>query len=400
MTWRIETLGDLCKIELGKTPSRSDKSLWDNSKQTQNIWLSIADLPLTIKPVMVDSKEYISNKASNLCKLVPKNTLIVSFKLSLGRLALTGADLYTNEAIAALYIHDNEKILQDYLYWYLYFFDWDAAAGSDIKIKGKTLNKAKLKKIEVFLPSINEQKRIVAILDHAFADIKKARANAEQNLKNARELFESYLQQVFSQRGDGWGELTLKEASIDFGRGKSKHRPRNDESLYGGEYPFIQTGDVRNSEHIITSYSKTYNEKGLAQSKLWPKGTICITIAANIAETGILDFDSCFPDSVIGVVVNPDITTIKFVEYLLQSYKAMLQAKGQGSAQDNINMGTFENLTFPFPDIETQHIIVSSLDGLRHSIQKLESVYTKKLDRYDELKKSILQKAFTGKLTS
>lgn len=205
---------------------------------------------------------------------------------------------------------------------------------------------------------------------------------------------------MFSQRGDGWTELTLKEASIDFGRGKSKHRPRNDESLYGGDFPFIQTGDVRNSEHIITSYSKTYNNKGLAQSKLWPKGTICITIAANIAETGILDFDSCFPDSVIGVVVNSELTTIKFVEYLLQSYKAMLQAKGQGSAQDNINMGTFENLKFPFPDITTQHKIVNSLDSLMTSIQSLESIYTDKLAKYEELKKSILQKAFTGELTT
>ncbi len=84
--------------------------------------------------------------------------------------------------------------------------------------------------------------------------------------------------------------------------------------LYNGEYPFIQTGDVRNSDHLITSYSQTYNEAGLAQSKLWPKGTLCITIAANIAETGILDFDACFPDSVIGVVANENLTSNKFLE--------------------------------------------------------------------------------------
>lgn len=248
--------------------------------------------------------------------------------------------------------------------------------------------------------SIPEQKRIVALLDTVFSDLEQTRAKTEQNLKNARELFDSYLQQVFSQKGDGWVEKTLKEASLDFGRGKSKHRPRNDASLYGGEYPFVQTGDVRNCEHLITKYSKTYNEVGLAQSKLWPKGTICITIAANIAETGILDFDSCFPDSVIGVVVNPEVTTIPYVEFLLQSFKAILQAKGKGSAQANINMGTFEKLHFPFPSIDKQNEIVISLNEIMISVQQLEVIYQKKLSSIDELKKSILQKAFSGELTT
>lgn len=261
------------------------------------------------------------------------------------------------------------------------------------------LNQRSLNSILIPLPNLKEQKRIVAILDQAFADIEQVRAKTEQNLKNARELFESYLQQVFSHRGGEWKEKGLKEISIDFGRGKSKHRPRNHKSLYEGDYPFIQTGDVRNCEHLITNYSKTYNEKGLAQSKLWPKGTICITIAANIAETGILGFDACFPDSVIGIVVDPQVATIRYVEYLLQSFKTILKAKGQGSAQDNINMGTFEKMTFPFPSILKQDEIVNSLDGLMTSVQELENIYTKKLEAIVELKKSILQKAFAGELS-
>ena len=260
------------------------------------------------------------------------------------------------------------------------------------------ITRQSLSPVEISFPPISEQKRIVAILDKAFAGISQAVANAEKNLANARELFESYLNNVFTQKGDGWMEKTLKDISLEFGRGKSKHRPRNDKSLYDGDYPFIQTGDVRNCEHIITSYSKTYNEKGLAQSKLWPKGTICITIAANIAETGILDFESCFPDSIIGVVVNPAITKVKFVEYLLQSFKSLLQAKGKGSAQDNINMGTFESQKFPFPTLEKQDSIVATLDALLNSIQKLELIYRKKLATLAELKQSILQKAFAGEL--
>ena len=152
--------------------------------------------------------------------------------------------------------------------------------------------------------------------------------------------------------------------SLEFGRGKSKHRPRNDPRLYGGSYPFIQTGDIRNSGHLITQYSQTYIETGLAQSKLWPRGTICITIAANITETGILDFDACFPDSVIGMVVNPEKTSQHFVEYLLQSLKMDLAAKGQGSAQANINLATFENERFPFLPLDEQQRLVGILDKL------------------------------------
>ena len=295
----------------------------------------------------------------------------------------------------------DERIDQDFLYHMLgspfVFNQFDTlAAGSTVR----NLNIDLVSGVKIPLLPITEQKRIVALLDTVFVDLEQTRAKTEQNLKNSRELFDSYLQQVFSQKGDGWVEKTLKEASLDFGRGKSKHRPRNDASLYGGEYPFVQTGDVRNCEHLITKYSKTYNEVGLAQSKLWPKGTICITIAANIAETGILDFDSCFPDSVIGVVVNPEVTTIPYVEFLLQSFKAILQAKGKGSAQANINMGTFEKLKFPFPSIDKQNEIVNSLNEIMISVQKLEVIYQKKLSSIDELKKSILQKAFSGELNT
>jgi len=254
-------------------------------------------------------------------------------------------------------------------------------------------------KSEAFpLIPLPEQQRIVKILNKAFVAINKAKQNAEQNLRNAKEVFENYLQGVFENKGDDWEEKTLKEISEDFGRGKSKHRPRNDKKLYGGDYPFIQTGDVRNCEHYITDYSQTYNDTGLAQSKLWPTGAICITIAANIAETGILSFDACFPDSVIGIVVNTRITNVDFVEYLLQSFKVNIQSLGKGSAQDNINMGTFEKKLFPFPSIQEQKQIVKKLNKLSAETQNLESIYQQKLNNLDELKKSILQKAFRGEL--
>jgi type I restriction enzyme S subunit len=255
-----------------------------------------------------------------------------------------------------------------------------------------------VRELPIFVPSSAEQQRIVGILDKAFEGIATAKANTEKNLQNARFVFESHLQSVFTQRGPGWKQKTLEEIARSFGRGKSKHRPRNEPKLYGGKYPFIQTGDVRNADHFITAYSQTYSEFGLAQSKLWPKGTICITIAANIAETGILAFDACFPDSVIGVVTNPKEAEVGFVEYLLQSFKVRLQAMGKGSAQANINMGTFEHERFPFPPVTEQKQIVAKLDSLREETERLATVYELKVGALDALKKSLLHEAFTGNL--
>ena len=249
-----------------------------------------------------------------------------------------------------------------------------------------------------FPESLPEQQRIVALLDEAFAGLATAKANAEQNIKNARALFESHLDSIFSQNGNNWKQKTLEEIAMTFGRGKSKHRPRNDPKLYGGEYPFIQTGDIRNAEHLISEYSQTYSEAGLAQSKLWPKGSICITIAANIAETAILSFDACFPDSVIGIVANPEEAEVGFVEYLLQSFKARIQAQGKGSAQANINLGTFEDQKFPFPPVADQKRIVARLDSLRAETQHLISIYERKLSTLEELKTSLLHQAFNGEL--
>ena len=210
------------------------------------------------------------------------------------------------------------------------------------------------------VPPMEVQREIVRVLD-LFQSLE---AELEAELEARRRQYELHRDSLLSFERDGSRVkyLTLSEIATEFGRGKSKHRPRNAAHLYGGDYPFVQTGDVRNAGHIVTNYSQTYSEAGLAQSKLWPKGTICITIAANIAETGILNFDACFPDSIIGLIVDPDQARSGFVEYLLQSFKASLQSLGEGSAQDNINLATFENQRFPIPSLAEQDRIVAVLD--------------------------------------
>jgi len=393
--WEIKKLGEICTIQLGKTPYRQNPKFWDKEKISGNVWLSISDLK---------HGEYISKSAEQISDLgakdvvkIPQGTILLSFKLTLGRVSFAGCDLFTNEAIASL-LNLRSEISKEFLFYYFSFFDWDKVTEGDIKVKGKTLNKKKLNDLEILIPPLPEQRRIVSVLDKCFTAIDKAKTNAEQNLKNAKELFESYLQGVF-ENGKDWEVRKLKDIALVFGRGKSKHRPRNWEGLFGGKYPFIQTGEVRNANKFVSEYIQTYNEVGLAQSKLWAKGTICITIAANIAETAILGFDACIPDSIIGLQVNPKKADLDFTYYLLQYFKAELQKLGKGSAQDNINLGTFENQFFPFPPLQTQQTIVHQLDALKSETQKLETVYKKNLSDLAELKKSILHEVFSGKMS-
>ena len=326
--------------------------------------------------------------------------VVARFAMSEKCTRFVNGKFFLNDSGLSVKPKDTDIVYQEFLNKYFIFLNdyiYSLARGA----AQKNLNVPAFRKIEIHYPKLlTQQKQIVAILDKAFAAIDTAKANATQNLQNAKELFESYLQNVFENRGDDWEEKTLKQISDDFGRGKSKHRPRNDKKLYGGNYPFIQTGDIRNSEHFITDYSQTYNETGLAQSKLWPKGTICITIAANIAETGILSFDACFPDSVIGIVVDSNQAEIDYVEYLLQYFKVNIQSLSQGSAQENINLGTFEGKLFPFALLEQQKQIVEKLDSLSLEMKKLESIYTQKLADLEEIKKSVLQKAFSGQLNT
>jgi type I restriction enzyme S subunit len=322
-----------------------------------------------------------------------KSSIIVGRKGSAGEINLTEAKFWPLDVTYFVTFDEKQYDLR-FLYYLLETLNLPKLA----KGVKPGINRSEVYSLAIRVPVLAEQKRIVSVLDEAFEGIESAKANAEKNLQNASDLFDSILQSIFGRNEKDWQLKTLSEVSTTFGRGKSKHRPRNAPYLYGGKYPFIQTGDIRNADHVISEYSQTYSEAGLAQSKLWPKGTICITIAANIAETAILGFDACFPDSVIGMVVNPREADTGFIEYLLQSFKAVLQAKGKGSAQDNINLGTFEDERFPFPTVKKQKEIVLKLDELRETVRKLESVYKQKLSALKELRKSLLHQAFTGQL--
>lgn len=159
-----------------------------------------------------------------------------------------------------------------------------------------------------------------------------------------------------------WEKKTLDELGT-VGRGRSKHRPRNDPKLFGGKYPFIQTADVKNANFYIINFSSTYNEEGLAQSKLWPAGTLCITIAANIADTGILAIPACFPDSIMGFVANEEIADTRFVKYCFDVLQKECKQISQGTAQDNLSWEKLSTINFLVPPLQTQKRIASILSA-------------------------------------
>ena len=145
-------------------------------------------------------------------------------------------------------------------------------------------------------------------------------------------------------------------------RGRSKHRPRNAPELYGGKYPFVQTGDVKAAGLHLLSYKQTYNEVGLAQSRLWPKGTLCITIAANIAETSILGIDACFPDSVIGFIADKNKCDTRYIKYLFDyRLKSRSQQLSPGATQDNLSEEKLLSLKFSVPSVPEQETIAEKL---------------------------------------
>jgi type I restriction enzyme S subunit len=153
---------------------------------------------------------------------------------------------------------------------------------------------------------------------------------------------------------------TLTEVGT-LGRGKSRHRPRNDPDLYGGEYPFVQTSDVKHAPFYLTEYTQTYNAKGLAQSKLWPEGTLCITIAANIADTAILAIPACFPDSILGFTPHPHQADVRYTKYCLDAFRGHMEQISKGTTQDNLSMDKLLKLRFWFPAYELQQKIAALL---------------------------------------
>lgn len=257
-------------------------------------------------------------------------------------------------------------------------------------------------KENILLPPLPIQQRIVEKIETLFTQIDAA-IHTLNILEQQNNLYrQTVLQQAFEGKLVDVGEMKwVKLADVcNIKRGKSKHRPRNEPTLFGGKYPFIQTGDIRNANGgYISTCSQTYSDKGLEQSKLWEKGTLCITIAANIGETAILKIDACFPDSVVGITVKDvNDAAIKYVNYYLIQYKPKLEKEAPATAQKNINVDILEKIPIPMTSIINQQRIVDTIEKHLSVADSMQQTIAQSILQAKALKQSILQKAFSGAL--
>lgn len=243
--------------------------------------------------------------------------------------------------------------------------------------------------MEVPVPSIQEQGRIADILDKADA----IRRKRKQAIALTEDLLRSAFLDMFGDpvtNPKGWPAKPLAKLG-ELDRGRSRHRPRNEPALLGGKHPLIQTGEIANCDGVITSYEQTYSDIGLAQSKMWPAGTLCITIAANIAKTGVLAFDACFPDSVVGFTPGDDATT-EYVQYWLSFLQPVLERQAPQSAQKNINLEILRTLNVPAPDVDLQRRFSTVVARIRRGRSNMRLA----LDGSENLFQSLVASAFAG----
>ena len=374
-------LGDVCEIVSGTTPKSNCPEYWNGELN----WITPAELNDDIV-VVNESQRKITTKAvidSNL-RSFPAGTVLLSSRAPIGKVAIAGKEMYCNQGFKNL-------ICSDFVYnKYLFYFLKSKVTYLNSLGRGATfkeISKTIVENIQINLPKKEEQYKIVHILDK----INEIIFLRQQQLKKLDELVKSRFIEMFGDPVKNEKKLPLEQLSKIgiLERGKSQHRPRNAPELLGGPYPLIQTGDVSNSNIYITTYNNTYSELGLKQSKLWEPGTLCITIAANIAQTAILTFKACFPDSVVGFIPNNN-TNVIFIHYWFGFFQKVLEEQAPQVAQKNINLKILSELKVILPPIELQNqfaAFVKQTDKSKLEIQK-------SLDKLEILKKSLMQQYF------
>lgn len=261
------------------------------------------------------------------------------------------------------------------------------------------INRNDVYAIEVKIPLLPEQQRIVAILDEAFEGLAKAKDNAEQNLKNAREVFESHLQAVFSQRGEGWKNVSLGQLCDIIGGGTPSKAVKG---YWEGDISWVSPKDMKSE--VISDSIDHISEEAIKQSatSLLPKGTVLIVVRSGILARMV-------PIAVAGcpLTINQDIKGLcpkgtvdtNYLYYFLKSITPKLLAfVSRGATVHRLMTDQIRSLTCPLPPLETQIAIVEKVDAMKAETQRLESIYQRKIAALDELKKSLLHKAFSGEL--
>lgn len=381
---RFLRISDFCDTSSGGTPSREQSDRYYGGSIP---WVKSGELR---ENLITDTEEKITEYAllESSAKINPVGSILLAmYGATVGRMATLGIDAATNQAICAikpnLLIADPRYVYHALKYKVPVFLS-KAVGGAQPNISQSLIRNTK-----VYLPHLEEQRLIAAKLDKADAIHKKRR----EALKLADKFLRSVFLDMFGDpvtNSKRW--TTEKFANLgNLERGKSRHRPRDDAFLYGGPYPFIQTGDIANSEGVIEQYQQTYSELGLQQSRLWPKGTLCITIAANIGKTGILGFDACFPDSVVGFTGRKGITP-EFIQFWLNEIQVELERAAPQVAQKNINLEILSRLDTPVPPLREQQLF----SRIVAKVRKMKLTQRRARDESDMLFSSLSQKVFTG----
>lgn len=397
--WVTKKLQDVCEIERGGSPRPIQSFITTDPKGIN--WIKIGDATASGKYIY-KTEQKIKPEGAKRSRMVFEDDFILSNSMSFGRpyiMKTTGC------------IHDGWLVLrqreltvnQDYLYHVLssslVFEQFDRlAAGSTVR----NLNIGLVKSVEIPFPPLPEQERIVAILDQAFEDIATAKANAEKNLQNTHALFESHLQSIFTQRGEGWVKTTLDEVCIIGDGNHSSNYPRKDELVEVG-IPFIRATNLVNGRVSDEEMRFLSPEKHAQLKKGHLKtGDILITNRGEIGKTAIVDttYDNANLNSQIAWLRCREQMDNKFLFHVLNSSEIQkhFQSSKSGAALQQFTIKQLKALEILMPPKKDQQIIVGRLDALYEETQRLESLYQRKLAALDELKKSLLHRAFSGEL--
>ncbi len=342
-------LGDVFDIGRGGSPRPIEAYLTDAPNGVN--WIMISDTQENSKYIE-NTKKKIKVEGVKKSRYVHEGDFLLTNSMSFGHpyILKTAGCIHDGWLVLS---PKKDNISNDFLY---HLLSSDVLKREMLKnAKGavvKNLNKEIVASLSFPLPPLEEQKRIAAILDKAHS----IRQKRQKNLENADTLIKSVFLDMFGDpvtNPKGWEIMSLHQLG-EVNRGISKHRPRNASFLLGGKYPLIQTGEVANANIFITDYSATYSEEGLKQSKMWPIGTLCITIAANIAKTAILKIEACFPDSIVGFSANKK-TNELFIHFWFSFFQKILEEQAPESAQKNINLAILRELQVICPPIALQN---------------------------------------------
>lgn len=397
MLWPIKTLGETCDLMTGGTPSRAKPEYFENGTIK---WLVSGDIH---QKEIFDCAGRITELGfqNSSAKYLPENSVMIALNgqgKTRGSVSLLRVKATCNQSLVSICPQKTDELLPEFLYINLHgrYEEIRKMTGDDGNDR-RGLNMPLIRSIEIPIPPIPEQKRIVAILDQAFADIDKARANAEQNLKNARELFDSYLQQVFSQRGEAWVEETLGAiADVEYGY--------TDKSTEEGDLRYVRITDIdKNGE--LTSTSKKYiqHSKEAALFVVKDKDLLMARTGATFAKVLLYkDYEpSVFASYLIRIKFKVEMEN-ELYWYFAKTPNYWQQAEDlkSGAAQPHFNGAALKQVLFTYPkSVEDQKILMQKFEELSIETKQLEAIYKQKIDVLDELKKSILQKAFSGELT-